>query len=1742
MLRHCLHMGAVFLLPMSLAWAVGGETLSSATPIAFSPGGTYTDSGSTATAVNDYDSSVAARYCQVDTHSANSFGGKDVMYSFTLSQSTAVSVDLCTTSNWNSVVGITLADGTLLSACNDNSTLCTPATTRSTIPGCCLSAGSYFVVVDGYGGATVGGPYTLTVGFGAEACASACDLYASQTLNLAAPDTVTGSTVGAPQIYSSMAGEQGVDIVIPHGGEWNFDACDAATSYAADLYLFNAPPCEGGQLMASNTSGTCALMAGTGRLLNVGLQAGSYHLMVSHTALLEGSFGLSVSETLPARATQGGPDGYGYLWRNSLDAAGPDFNWVDIRTVGTPVNFSSSASTAGPFPLGLDFPFYDSVHAQCYLSSDGFLAFEALASSYGANNAIPNAALPNAVVAPFWDDLAFTPGVGQAYTWFDSANRRFVASWVNFTKAGEPISFQLILHENGDILFQYLTMPVLQLNSASAGIEDTGGAQGLRLSLNNVGGALYGGVASLLVRPTDMMGPAIAHTPLVDTPQVGPWTVEALLEDPSGVASASLSYRVESGSWTTMAMSPGAAALWSAQIPALQGTVDYYLTATDGASPPRTSTSATWSFVARPTRGGPDSYGYRWMSSRDTAGHAPQWVDISAVGTPQTIANNSSVGPIDLGMAFPHYDTTQSSCVISSEGFLCFNSFTGYQNINYPMPSVAQPNGILAAFWDDLSMGAGSQLLVWADSTGGRFVASWLNFLKGTTPLSFQLVLEVDGDVWVNYLDLPNGLVNSATVGLENQAGSVGVQVNNNNAGALLADGLSLRISRPTDVSSPVLTHTPLVDTESFGPWTLAATVEDPSGVASLTLHWRTDNGAWSTVAGQFLGGTAWTAELPAISGQIQYYFVATDAYEPSHSATSATWSFLRRHTHGGPDAFGHTWVNSRDPQGPAFQWEDISTVGTPLTLTNLPYSNPITLPFAFPFFNQLKSTVRVNCHGALEFEASSSGYSSLPQTPPNSATPNDLIAVYWASLNARPSGGGLMWTWHDTATNRFLVQWRGHSQAGGPLVEVQAVLEPSGRISIRLLNVDEAVLNSSTVGMENATGSDGFTVHRLGTGSAVADSLCFLLATPGPVIAHSPLVDSLLPGPWTVEASITDAQGVGQANLEWRLDNGVWQSTPMAGAPPLWSAVIPDILGVVDYRITAVNNLGLSTTSPTWRFAHRITSAETDSSGYAWINSRDAAGPPFQWADISSTGTPMQLFQGYSIPFALGFTMPFYGNWVDSLRVSGNGLLVLDMDWSFNITYNRNLPLAQASPNGIIAPLWDNFSCSSSYYPGTIWVKAEAQRFIVQYHMVADGGTRFFDFQVLLHADGGIRFNYLNVDELDVASATVGLENVDGDRGVMVNRLDLGGAIADSLSVELSLADRIGPDIAWVSLPDQTSTQPIPVRVTLHDLLSGVSAADLWWRPLDGPAQVLPMSWEGGEQWVAQLPAQPDSLVLDLQVVAWDGHVPANAAASAWERVVLYPFDACQEPLPANHSAWYLSAPSDDAALASGWPILAERFHADEAIVAVNFRANHEVVSGGGWVTCTLDTLWLAAEFRGLDGELLRRQMAHLVGTPSVDYDCGNCNDGILPSWDYRLVLDTPLDLADGWLSLRGMNPEPCWLMWVFSQAGAGNGSSRLVQDMLDPLRYYQLDLGYCLETGLTCTPPLDLNAVWTTEGCQLSWQAVLGAGSYQVYSSATVTGTFTALGAPVASPSFLDASAGANSTRLYQVRAICP
>ena len=183
----------------------------------------------------------------------------------------------------------------------------------------------------------------------------------------------------------------------------------------------------------------------------------------------------------------------------------------------------------------------------------------------------------------------------------------------------------------------------------------------------------------------------------------------------------------------------------------------------------------------------------------------------------------------------------------------------------------------------------------------------------------------------------------------------------------------------------------------------------------------------------------------------------------------------------GGPDLFGYKWIDSNEPSGPQYIWEDISSTGT-LATNWIPtgtydpkdegYAGPFSLGFNFKYYGVIKNQVYVSSNGLIMFGTLSSNIFTNSSIP-NANDPNEYIAPFWDDLDGVSSGT----VHYKQEGNRFIIQFTGwHKYSNTGSLTFQVVLYSSGKIMF-YYNDMNATLNSATVGIENAAGNDGLQV-----------------------------------------------------------------------------------------------------------------------------------------------------------------------------------------------------------------------------------------------------------------------------------------------------------------------------------------------------------------------------------------------------------------------------------------------------------------------------------------------------------------------------------------------------------------------------------------------------------------------------------------------------------------------------------------
>jgi Mg-chelatase subunit ChlD len=197
----------------------------------------------------------------------------------------------------------------------------------------------------------------------------------------------------------------------------------------------------------------------------------------------------------------------------------------------------------------------------------------------------------------------------------------------------------------------------------------------------------------------------------------------------------------------------------------------------------------------------------------------------------------------------------------------------------------------------------------------------------------------------------------------------------------------------------------------------------------------------------------------------------------------------------GGPDVFGYTWIDSDEVGGPAYNWAEISGVGTTATLNGDDQIQNIDLPFDFPFYG--------STYG--EVFASTNGWMSLvnpttlpwgPWTLPTASAPQAVIAPWGGDLDFN---GVQRMHYYGDAT-RFIVQWDDvHTWGGygsdGPYT-FQAILYPDGRIVFQYKEMYVTGGEPYAIGIQNEAQDDGLTV--VNTAPYVHNNLAILFAPPG--------------------------------------------------------------------------------------------------------------------------------------------------------------------------------------------------------------------------------------------------------------------------------------------------------------------------------------------------------------------------------------------------------------------------------------------------------------------------------------------------------------------------------------------------------------------------------------------------------------------------------------------------------------------
>jgi fibronectin type 3 domain-containing protein/type II secretory pathway pseudopilin PulG len=182
-------------------------------------------------------------------------------------------------------------------------------------------------------------------------------------------------------------------------------------------------------------------------------------------------------------------------------------------------------------------------------------------------------------------------------------------------------------------------------------------------------------------------------------------------------------------------------------------------------------------------KGGPDSFGYRWIDSNTTTSPSTSynWLDGVTGGTDLSLGNDQTSAYIDLGFRFPFYEVSYSSIAVCSNGWATFKDSGYTTKTSNPLPYTLKPNALIAPFWTDLNPGQHGKVnyKVNNQTSPKHFIITWdnvpLNMGSYQYNQTFEAVIYENGSILFQYksVNLTQSMI--PVVGIEDHDGKNGL-------------------------------------------------------------------------------------------------------------------------------------------------------------------------------------------------------------------------------------------------------------------------------------------------------------------------------------------------------------------------------------------------------------------------------------------------------------------------------------------------------------------------------------------------------------------------------------------------------------------------------------------------------------------------------------------------------------------------------------------------------------------------------------------------------------------------------------------------------------------------------------------------------------------------------------------------------------------------------------------------------
>jgi len=396
---------------------------------------------------------------------------------------------------------------------------------------------------------------------------------------------------------------------------------------------------------------------------------------------------------------------------------------------------------------------------------------------------------------------------------------------------------------------------------------------------------------------------------------------------------------------------------------------------------------------------------------------------------------------------------------VCSNGWLVPGGTEMKSFMNWSIPGPLGPSPMIAPFWDDLQMGSGD-VYYYFDENAHCFIVEWSHVQNdyNNAEETFQVIIydtayyptiTGDNDILIQYETINNndqgsyggGYVNHgeyATVGLEDHTGMVGLEYTFSNryptAAKHLQDNMAILFT--TDGSSFVEPPILEINQEIFH------FVVQPGETDSQTL------------------------EISNL-GEANLIYSISKNYQESIE-------IVNNRDFGGPDNYGYQWIDSNEPNGPEYQWRDISELGSVVSFSNNDQGTDLMpIGFTFNYYGIDYNQFRINPNGWIGFGDDNTEW--INTSIPSFDAPRPAILPFWDDLNPLEGGNVLYYSSPDSLVVWFdnVIHYVGNYNG---TYDFEVIIYPDSKILFQYRFVTGDT-DTATIGIQNESGTDGLQI-----------------------------------------------------------------------------------------------------------------------------------------------------------------------------------------------------------------------------------------------------------------------------------------------------------------------------------------------------------------------------------------------------------------------------------------------------------------------------------------------------------------------------------------------------------------------------------------------------------------------------------------------------------------------------------------